>query len=306
MRILFYILIGSIASAQNLVPNPSFEVYTQCPNSQTQINYVSQWNRPPNTTGTPDYFNSCAVGTVDTPSNIYGTQEPFDGNGYVGICTYYQTPTTSNFREYIQTQLISPLVNGETYQVSFYVSLSENPGLASNNIGAIFTVNQLTGNGSNLPIVVLPQILHQDIVLDTTGWTQISGTYTATGNEQYLTIGNFFDNAQTQTQITGGTWGSTQAIYYIDNVSVTPFLKQEDFVQNKIKIFPNPVTDSFSINAIENETITNIELYSGYNLVKRFSINDTIFDIKELPTGIYYLSVTFESNNKIMSKIIKL
>ena len=306
MRFFFKILIGYIVSAQNLVPNPSFEIYTQCPSAQTQISYVSQWNRPPNTTGTPDYFNSCATGVINTPSNIYGTQAPFEGNGYVGILTYYQNTFDSNVREYIQTQLISPLVAGETYQISFYVSLSENPGLASNNIGAIFTVSQLTGNGTNKPISVTPQILTQDIVLDATNWTQISGTYIATGNEQYLTIGNFFDNTQTQTQITGGTWGSTQTLYYIDNVSVTTILGQNDFVQNKIKIFPNPVIDSFSISEVKNERITSVELYSAYSLVKRFKIDNNIFDITELPTGIYYLSVTFESNSKMMSKIIKI
>ncbi|MBN8565998.1 MAG: T9SS type A sorting domain-containing protein [Flavobacteriales bacterium] len=305
IRTIILILTCYFTTAQNLVPNPSFETYTLCPNAQTQISRVSQWNRPPNSTGTPDYFNNCTIGTVGIPNNVYGTQQPFEGNAYVGIGTYYQTLSSTNNREYIQTQLTSPLVAGQAYQVSFYVSLSENPGLATNNMGAIFTVNQLTGNGNNQPINATPQILDQNIITDTTGWTQVSGIYFANGNEQYLTIGNFFDNAQTQTQVTGGSWGSYSSLYYIDNVSVTALLGLDGFEYSKLFVFPNPVIDTFSIANINNEKIVSLELFSLFKLVKKFNVEENIFDVKELPSGIYNLSITLESDRKLFFKLLK-
>lgn len=44
---------GSV-SAQNLVPNPNFENYTNCPNTISQIEFAFPWIAP--TEGTPDFI----------------------------------------------------------------------------------------------------------------------------------------------------------------------------------------------------------------------------------------------------------
>ena len=70
-----------------------------------------------------------------------------------------------------------------------------------------------------LPFV--PQVMHPvgTFITDKTNWTQISGSYTATGGEDHLVIGNFYDNVATtpQTSLGGFYPGS---YYYIDDVSV--------------------------------------------------------------------------------------
>lgn len=302
MKKIIFILFFTSINAQNLVQNPSFETYSSCPSSLVQISRATHWDRPPNTTGTPDYFNTCAtLSTVTVPNNAFGFQQPYEGNAYVGIATYYDSDESP--REYIQTELSSTLIAGQTYYLSFYISLGESTRLASNNMGAVFSITPLNGSGNTAPITVTPHILNQNIITDTTAWTQISGAYVATGNEKFLTIGNFFDNSQTQSQISNPNMGIPQAYYYIDNVSVTTSLGQEDFYVESIKIIPNPVTDIFSI--IGKEPIREVVLYSQLSAVKHFNSTDSIFNINDLPAGIYYLKVIYESDKQVLSKIIK-
>jgi hypothetical protein len=306
MKTFFIILISGIVNAQNLVQNPSFELFSGCPTLSEQINLANNWGSPPNNTGSPDYYNSCNTqNNYSVPNNLQGIQQAYNGNAYVGIVIYYDFYLAPDYREYIQTQLSTPLVAGQTYLITFHVSLSENSRLASNNIGAIFTINQLNGDGGELPISITPSILEQNIITNTAGWTQISGTYTATGGEQYLTIGNFFYNNQTQTQISNATLGFISSYYFIDNVSVTQTLGQKDFIKEDVVVFPNPTSDIFSIASKQNEIITTIELHSQYEIIKNFDPSETVFDIKDLSTGIYYLFITFESGKKILSKVIK-
>ena len=81
---LFTIAVNGLA--QNLVPNPSFENYTQCPFSLGLEAYVSDWK---SARETPDYFNTCATTpNADVPSNVVGYQEPYIGNAYIGMLTY--------------------------------------------------------------------------------------------------------------------------------------------------------------------------------------------------------------------------
>lgn len=301
-KFIFILLVTSI-NAQNLVQNPSFETYSNCPSGLEQINRATHWDRPANTSGTPDYFNTCAtLNQVVVPSNAFGNQQPYEGNAYAGIATIiiWGNP---DYREYIQTELSSAMIAGQTYYLSFYVSLADATRLASNNMGAVFSVTPINGNGNYLPLNIIPHIVNQTIIIDTTAWTQISGTYVASGNEKYLTIGNFFTNSQTQTQISNPNAGFGQAYYYIDNVSVTTTLGLENFYKEEIKIIPNPVTDVFSI--IGHETFREVVLYSQFGVIKHFNPTEIVFDIQELPSGIYYLEITYESNKHVLSKIIK-
>src|SRR6185436_11795118 len=96
----FLIFAGVISNAQtNLVPNPSFETYTTCPNYYGNLSTTGNWY--PATLGSPDYFDTCDVFYVDVPGNFMGHQKAFDGGGgYAGFYSYY---LAFLYREYIQT-----------------------------------------------------------------------------------------------------------------------------------------------------------------------------------------------------------
>jgi hypothetical protein len=132
------------------------------------------------------------------------------------------------YREYLETPLSSSLVAGETYQVSFYVSLSDKSYWAVDKIGAYLSngpvgpVNTLI----DLPSVV-PSIATQvnnppaNFISNILAWTLVTGQYTAVGGENTLVIGNFFNDTLTTTQVAGGAGYTFFSYYYIDDVSVT-------------------------------------------------------------------------------------
>lgn len=64
MRFLLIILIivSKLSFSQNLVPNPSFETYTLCPNNFGQIANAIGWDYI-QAAQSSDYYNSCATGT---------------------------------------------------------------------------------------------------------------------------------------------------------------------------------------------------------------------------------------------------
>lgn len=291
-------------NAQNLVPNPSFEINSMCPVGFADITSVASWYKLPGHQGTPDYYNACGSSFVSVPNNVKGTQTAYNGNAYLGIVTYKTNPT--EIREYIQTQLISPMIAGQSYFVSFYVNLTDNSVFSSNNIGAIFTVSPLSGSGI-ASLNIIPHLSYSTPITDTIGWTLISGTYISSGNEQYMSIGNFYNNASTQAITVNTSGAAAEAYYFIDQVSVVQLpLGNSDFLQQKYQIVPNPIIDKFTIVSNQSEIITNIELYSQYSRVKILEPNDSVYHVEDLASGIYYLILTFESNRKNVCKMIKL
>lgn len=212
---------------QNLVPNPSFEQYSTCPNSAGQIDYSAPWFAP--TTGTPDYFNSCINGDslwgniLGVPYNAFGFQNARTGSAYSGLFTQYP----SNYREYIEVQLTTPLVSGIKYYISFFISLADSAQLASDDIGMYLSpVTISTSNNFNLSYV--PQIYNPEgnFLSDKLNWMEISGEYIAVGGEKYIVIGNFKDDANTD--IIGVAGGGVlmfqdwdKPYYYIDDICVS-------------------------------------------------------------------------------------
>lgn len=304
MKVLFFILMGFGLNAQNLVSNPSFEINSMCPVNAADLSSLASWYPMIGHLGTPDYFHSCGSSYVGVPSNSFGNQVAFDGNAYVGLSTY--TYGATNY-EYIQTYLTSPMIAGQSYNISFYVSCADNGRYSSNNIGAIFTQDFLYGNWSYDSLNITPNINYSTPITNITGWTLISGTYLASGNEQFLTIGNFYSENLSQIVNINPIGSLGAAYYYIDQVSVTQSpLGNDDFFQQRYQITPNPVKDNFTILSNQSEVITNIALYSTYNRLKSFKPTDSVYNIEDLSSGIYYIILTFESNRKSISKIIKL
>ena len=225
------------ALSTNLVFNPSFEDYRECPrkiDALGKLTIVDAWYQP--TAGSADYYNICGSRDCGVPRNKLGIQDAHFGNGFCGI---YCSKT--DYREYLQTEHKEPLRAGEMYRVSFYVSLSEYSSGAVATIGALFTTERI---GDTLRSVLMdksikqlapgisqtvatyfePQVVNDyDRVLDDTkAWMQISGVFTAKGGERFMTIGNFYPASQSNVvDLDSLTYLLPGAYYYIDDVSVT-------------------------------------------------------------------------------------
>ena len=231
---IFFLFLSIAGFSQNLVINPSFETFTTCPLGPGSFG-IQTWVQPyPVGPGcsTADYYNACNTnGFADVPTNFLGTENALTGVAYAGIMLYETNnpctpPSGSNYREYIEGTLSSPLVAGKTYSVSMHISLPENVMFGSDDIGIYFS-NSAVNLACPPPLTstvlaFTPQLQYAGVaVTNMIGWTLLQWTYTAVGGEQYLTIGNFKDDANTDGICANTTSAYRFAYYYIDDVSVT-------------------------------------------------------------------------------------
>lgn len=241
--------------AQNLVKNPSFERFVNCPQKLGNLHDdVVDWVTP--TKGSTDYFNGCSQ-AMGTPKNFNGEQPANFGVGYVGF--YFYAP--EDYREYIQAPLSQKLIKEEVYTVSFYVSLAERSDFAIKEFGIQFTENpvmvptrktlsrmhlsKISGDISNYF-----EIKYSDFYSDKKDWVRVEMEFVAKGTENYIIIGNFKNNRSTQKfrtkrNVTKGSY------YYVDMVSVVP-------LNLKIPLGAGNLTDGNSFQRDSIHTFKNL------------------------------------------------
>ncbi|MBI2259730.1 MAG: T9SS type A sorting domain-containing protein [Flavobacteriia bacterium] len=224
-KLLVCLLLAVQGISQNLVQNPSFEDFDSCPNqnnSNSIFEYVPFWKTLYFSTS---YLNSCSVTNFGIPNNLFvnSFQESHFGNAYcaLDIINAYGL----HIRTFIQNQFSQSLQISNCYYVEFYTNLANNVMYASNNLAVYFT------NSSNIPLKSgyeyllegSPQIypFGNKIISDTMNWVKVAGIYKAQGGEQYLTIGNFSTDEETEILIFDPN-AYDAAFYYIDDVSVIP------------------------------------------------------------------------------------
>lgn len=200
------------------MPNSSFEDYSSCPTNVAQVDRAVPWIDPTNST--PDYFHSCNTGVVNVPDNMAGSQLAQDGQAYVGIGAYVST--WSNFRDYVQAPLLDTMIAGKSYCVSLWISLADTSKYCADKIGALFSNTAVTCNppGCVLPYSSTALLLSQSCLNNNTTWIELKGMYTSIGGERFITVGNFFDDANTNTNLVNSNMTFNSAYYYLDNISV--------------------------------------------------------------------------------------
>lgn len=214
--IIFLLLFCCEAKTQtNLVPNPGFEFYTQCPTDLYQTNKAYPWYDP--TYASSDYYNICASGTdASVPNNYLGYQIPHQGNGYCGFNGIATCPDWC--AEYIATPLLQPLQAGKGYCVSFWLNLADSVCTANNMIGAYFDDDSISNFGATL-LNVMPQIKFTQIISDKINWVKMQGNFIASGGEKYMAISTFDTTGVDTTRLCNSL--TNYSYYYIDDVTVT-------------------------------------------------------------------------------------
>ncbi len=304
------------ASGQNLVPNPSFEEYSECPNNPGQIDRAQNWYAP--TTGSSDYFNSCfTTGGVNmgVPSNRLGYQEPSTGEAYAGLILF-ESAGTLVYREYLQCQLVQPLVLGQSYYFSVNVALADSAIYTMRDFGVHFSSDSvLSNNFQNLQVI--PQITYSGGTYFDNNWLTISGEYMAFGNEQFMTLGYFEDNTSLDTVSTGNSMDFTSndvCYVYIDDACLSRTYDDCDKLNNinvrfgnSINAYPNPATNHVKVDLPFN-TILEAQLLGNVlskPLPLRFSqIERTVHcSIPAVPNGVYQLRIITDQqtfNHKLL------
>jgi hypothetical protein len=317
LLVVFLFLFKNILFGQNLVNNGSFENISPPNNwnnwggefitaSQTPIHRVLlDWDE----FNSSDLFTSACTHTWSgVPMNIKGSGQAKDGNNYVGFMLFANGQNNDN-KEYIYQQLSNPLQSGKIYCLSFFVSRADRKEFAIENIGAFFSNNVQT-TGSIGYINKTPQVVNQGLITDTIGWTEIQGCFTANGGEQYITIGNFNSDANTNSFYAGTNnpipSNPEYSYYYIDDITLidqTTVGVNELGNGSSVSVYPNPANDVINFqfsNAIEKRKIELYDAIGNLVLEKDASSNSLSLTTENLSNGIYFYSV--KHNNVVLKQ----
>lgn len=226
--ILFYFVTKN--KAQNFVPNPSFEIHTDC--SYPLLSNALPWRMTNSGAGQSSYYNSCLPNPNTTPSQYLDAcfksfQVPHSGVSYIDIGSFVLG--TNQESTVPQVKLTDTLKVGKIYCVTYYVSVWNNAKYTIDKLGALLTPTPFPYyiSGTTTPSCAIagqytPQVVSTPSLAigDTLNWTEVSGSFTAVGNEAYLAIGDFFTHSQHYIQNTYPTNCNGLAYYYVDDVSV--------------------------------------------------------------------------------------
>ncbi len=217
--------------------NGSFEYLTSQITGPQQLDHACPWRDP------LPYASSCDIFSTNTnnsnfavPNNGLGSETAHTGVSYAGFAPFchptwgQQAILDPDYKEYLCTPLTQPLVLGQCYTLTFYLSLAENSRFASGNFGVFFSTNPASQTGTFTQYInASPQILFSAIQTST-NWIQYTATYNAVGGESYMTIGNFQSNISTPITSLGYVNTNPNQIlnysawsyYFIDDISLTP------------------------------------------------------------------------------------
>jgi hypothetical protein len=307
--------------SQNLIQNGSFEnisppntwsnwsgefvSYSQTPTHRVLFNW-DEFN-------SADLFTtSCTHTLAGVPKNRFGDIFAKDGSNVIGFEPVYNNSET---KEYIYQQLVAPLQAGKVYCLSFFVSRADRISYAVKSIGAYFSSILQIPNGSGY-INKAPQVDNQSgFLTDTIGWTQIQGCFTAIGGEQYITIGNFNSNANTDTlRIEPVNALSTTTVdiayYYIDDITLidqTTVGVNELGNGSSFEVYPNPANDIINFkfsNTIEKRKIELFDAIGNLVLEKDASSNNLSLITDNLSNGVYFYTILVGEKNIKTDKIV--
>jgi hypothetical protein len=226
----------------NLVNNPDFESYSSCPTGYSNIALAIGWTQG-GFNGSTDFMNACATPSsqVDVPTNIFGSQLAASGDGYAGFYTYvdFGSGPGENYREYLRSQLVTPMEVGQTYLVKMKISLADNSFYATNNLGMYFSNSMAEVNA---PDEVNPQVQFLQYVTTSEDWVTVCALFTPTQPYQWIVVGNFDNDFDTDfEQISNNNIeGLNTAYYYIDDISIAKQTSEIPYLQANFTI-NNPV-----------------------------------------------------------------
>lgn len=198
ITILTIALLAAVGYSQNVVQNPGLEYPTSGDIFQPAAYAADAAN-----------WFSIDAGTV--PDNAYGVQSPHAGQAFAGLHAWHLYGTQQV--NYLSGTISPPLVAGEQYEFSMWVSLSDESRLAAPALQVYFSQRMPLVIDSNIE----PQLWQTgQPVMEKEGWQKIGWTFTATDPWARFTVANF------NYPPTGTSWPQNSgtldgAFYYLDD-----------------------------------------------------------------------------------------
>ena len=239
------LFISMVTNSQNLVPNGDFENYDALPMDKAEWYHCQDWSNLNEYRGfaygygSPDYFHDDGWGIVDLPITGFSWVEAYSGKAIMGFVT--KTSNTSNYREYLSAELTSPLLVGANYRLTYYITngaVFHEGGWSSNHIGVHFSQNKLIQKGDE-PLSVVPQLDIKEEAWATL-WKEVSYEFMAMQPNKFITIGNFYNDANTSFSFRSTGNGKSASYYFIDNVELIQISEPCEFSLEMPNVFtPN-------------------------------------------------------------------
>ncbi|MBK8339249.1 MAG: T9SS type A sorting domain-containing protein [Flavobacteriales bacterium] len=290
------LVLATMATAQNLVPNPSFEDTVDCETpTQCQLLKATHWRNP--NTATPDVWDADLVRECGFPmdsTEIFGYQAPFHGSRCSGLYFWFG-PGSSDTREYLMIQLTSSLTSGSAYRVGLNYSRRDDFKWATDHIGVWLGTDSVFENTPNW-LSLTPQVRLYDpnspYLSEADLWVELADTLFAQGGEHWMIIGNF-DVADSVNGIQVIPVGWSYAYYYIDQVSLVHL--------GEVQALPEPllqvqlIAGSLQIQlpfGFQAQEIT-VRDVSGRSVLTqpiRSASSPIQVDLEDLSAGIYVLT----------------
>ncbi len=213
-------LLAQTSAKDNLVPNPGFEEYLGIPtdwfySGEDFTRVMRYWDSP--TGASPDAYGPNIYVPRHWREKGFGQTKAHGGHSRVGLTLYGCHGGKPHCREYIQTQLIEPLVPGQRYEISYWIHPLTN-SLQINNLGVGFASLHSV---SQTDEVLTPEYLlsNEEILSSTPGeWVQCRHEFHAQSEAGYMIIGNFKSDEETRVRSRCPGECLPFAYYYIDDV----------------------------------------------------------------------------------------
>jgi len=226
--LLFFLLLSTLAQAQNYVTNGSFEREAPRKAGVWQADVA-----PCKFAKASDQFTTNAQGwstfnlmtpdllVLDSVQGCPKLPRPYKGNKMVGLIMYHPFQDgqfSFDYHELIQGTLGKPLVKGQTYRLSFWVRSDDSLGVQHlteifgrstgirpvrcGNFGFYFSTSPINFREnfmlSQLDFAVRPQLNLEEVVETSNEWRQYAFSFRADQPYKYFLFGNFFSDAVTK------------------------------------------------------------------------------------------------------------
>jgi outer membrane protein OmpA-like peptidoglycan-associated protein len=172
-----------------------------------------------------EYSKNCAPeGWISTSlyADYFFDDEPnaFEGQHFVGLVLARMERQVA--KHFLRSRLLCGLRKGSLYQVDFYIR-SKHPVFDS--IGIYFSANDFLYQREKLRNTT-PQFYLKEVasLQPSKNWQKVSHLYTATGEENFFSIGDFKRQAH---DFAGLPDLGRDYYFFIDSVSLTPLNRQE-------------------------------------------------------------------------------
>ena len=299
-----FLLAGNSLAQVNLVPNGSFEEFDTCPPMATcasgNLELALGWYEP--IVCSSDFRHTC--GWPDGCGIEPGI--PADGGGIAGMAVYGGGFDT---REYAAIKLTEPLITDSVYLFSIQLRLPTNTQARIGSFGAYFSADSATDYSNHQSLIdIEPQLQRNpdSILTNPATWYLWKDTLIASGDEQFLVLGNFLSDNNTPfiqpTWISGGG-------YMIDDVQLTPITvpKPNSVRELSLEINLTVKLVSEQLEIITDQAVQlNLMDISGRTVLSgQLNSGQSSVNVSSFPDGMYVAVFTSENGQTTSRKILK-